>query len=185
MKKFNINDEIYIQITEPGWRHLQEAVGPDYIENCIKTPGREVTINNETWYKLQCCQVMEILPINFGGQPLFNTNILIDDKNLKVTHKPETAITISEAILKSDIEDDKIRAFLYPKLYTLFLEGKMNKGHLPKQKKPEDAVSINHYSVTKNNISVSINIYWGSGSYDQENVTMSTTAWDEVIPKEK
>ena len=35
MKKFNINDHIYIQITEHGWKHLKKTVGDDYIKHCI------------------------------------------------------------------------------------------------------------------------------------------------------
>ena len=31
MKKFNLNDYMYIQITEEGWRHLEKTVGIEYI----------------------------------------------------------------------------------------------------------------------------------------------------------
>lgn len=36
MKKFNVNDYMYIQITEDGWKHLEKTVGIDYINACIK-----------------------------------------------------------------------------------------------------------------------------------------------------
>lgn len=81
MKKFNINYYIYIQITECGWRHLRSTVGNDYIAHCIEPFC--VKIKHESWYKLQCHHVFDIMPINFGGQPYFNTNIMFDDEDLK------------------------------------------------------------------------------------------------------
>ncbi len=50
MKKFNVNEYIYIQITNDGWRYLQRTVGDDYIKHCIIT--NEKTIDGETWYRL-------------------------------------------------------------------------------------------------------------------------------------
>ncbi len=35
MKKFNINEYVYIQITKDGWEHLRNTVGQDYIEACV------------------------------------------------------------------------------------------------------------------------------------------------------
>jgi len=77
MKKFNVNDKMYIQITEKGWKHLKETVGDDYVKHCIKP--YEVTRNGETWYNLQCWGAFDLLPSNFGGQPLFKTNVMFDD----------------------------------------------------------------------------------------------------------
>jgi len=81
MKKFNINDYIYIQITNEGWEHLLKTVGRGYIQSCIKQ--YKVEIDNEIWYKLQAHSVFELLPINFGGKLTYNTNIMFDDKDLK------------------------------------------------------------------------------------------------------
>jgi len=81
MKKFNINDSIYIQITKEGWDHLRLTVGLDYIKHCIKP--YEVIIDNCVWFKLQAHSVFELLPINFGGQPTYSTNIMFDEKDLK------------------------------------------------------------------------------------------------------
>ena len=83
LKKFNINDYIYIQITDEGWRYLKKTVGDDYIKHCINAPSHKKTINGETWYRLQCHSVFDILPINFGGRSFFNTNIMFDENSLK------------------------------------------------------------------------------------------------------
>ena len=80
MKKFNINHDIYIQINETGWNHLKETVGAGYIKDCIE--NRKVEINGDVWYKLQCHQVFDLFPINFGRIPFFNLNVMIDDENL-------------------------------------------------------------------------------------------------------
>lgn len=80
MKKFNINDTIYIQITEGGWKHLNKTVGKDYIVHCIKP--YETIINGEIYYKLQLHAVFDLLTAHRGRELLFNTNILIDEKNL-------------------------------------------------------------------------------------------------------
>ena len=83
MKKYNINEYIYIQITESGWKHLEKTVGEEYIKHCIKAPSYEKLIEGETWYRLQCWGVFDLFPSNFGGQPLFNTNVMFDDEALK------------------------------------------------------------------------------------------------------
>ena len=77
MKRFNINNDIYIQISEDGWTHLKKTVGNEYITHCIK--NREVIIDGDCWYRLQCHAVFELFPINYGGQQFFNTNIMFDD----------------------------------------------------------------------------------------------------------
>ena len=82
MKKFNINHHIYIQITETRWRHLRETVGEDYIKHCIDREPYKVEIDGEIWYKLQAHSVFELLPINFGSQPTYNTNVMFEDKDL-------------------------------------------------------------------------------------------------------
>jgi hypothetical protein len=80
MKKFNINHDICIQITDEGWKYLKKTVGDDYIKYCIKPFKTE--IEDETWYKLQAHHVFELLPIIFGGELKYNTNVLIDENDL-------------------------------------------------------------------------------------------------------
>ena len=81
-KKFNINESICIQITEEGWKHLKKTVGDEYVKNCIDNEHYRVEIDGEIWHKLQAHQVSDLLPINFGGRPTYNTNVLIDEKHL-------------------------------------------------------------------------------------------------------
>jgi hypothetical protein len=83
MKKFNLNDHIYIQINNPGWKYLKETVGDDYIKHCIKSPHYAKEINGEIWHKLQVHQVFSILPIQPGAVQFFSLNVLIDDDELK------------------------------------------------------------------------------------------------------
>jgi len=81
MKKFNINDHMYIQINENGWDHLKNTVGTEYVKHCIES--YKVEINNEIWYRLQCHSVFDLFPINMGGRLYINTNVLFDDDELK------------------------------------------------------------------------------------------------------
>ena len=80
MKKYNINEYMYIQINENGWEHLRKTVGDDYIKHCIES--RKVEINNVVWYKLQCHIVFNLFPHNCSGLPFFNTNVMFDDEAL-------------------------------------------------------------------------------------------------------
>lgn len=80
MKKYNINDYMYIQITPEGWLHLEATVGEGYIKHCIKS--HLIVIDAKNWYRLQCHQVFDILPINFGGKMLFNSNVMFEDAHL-------------------------------------------------------------------------------------------------------
>lgn len=81
MKKFNINDTMYVQITEQGWNYLKETVGADYIKHCIES--RKVEIDGEAWYKLQCWGAFDIMPPNFGGLNRFMSNVMFNDDDLK------------------------------------------------------------------------------------------------------
>jgi len=82
MKKFNLNDYIYIQITELGWKHLLKTVGDDYIKSCINTEAYIKIIDGKTWHRLQAHSVFNLLPIEYGGAIYFNTNIMIDEDAL-------------------------------------------------------------------------------------------------------
>ena len=82
MKKFNINDYVYIQITELGWRHLKETVGNDYIRHCINAKSYRKEIEGEVWHTLQAHSVFNLLPITGNNAILYKTNIMFDEKSL-------------------------------------------------------------------------------------------------------
>lgn len=77
MRKFNINEYMYIQITKQGWEHLTKTVGDEYIKHCIEP--YKVQIDGEKWYKLQCYNVFDLMPINIGARPLFGLNVMFDN----------------------------------------------------------------------------------------------------------
>jgi hypothetical protein len=77
MRKFNINDFIYIQITEVGWKHLKETVGDEYIKCCIENRKEEVL--NEVWYRLQFHEVSRLLLTSHTTALLFETDIMFDE----------------------------------------------------------------------------------------------------------
>lgn len=54
------------------------------MEKEIEAPYKE-EIEGEIWYKLQAHQVFDLLPVNPGGQLYFNTNILIDERDIDPT----------------------------------------------------------------------------------------------------
>jgi len=81
MKSFNINENIYFQITEWGWIHLRQTVGQEYIDVCI-TPTR-VEIDGVDYYQLQCWQVFHLMPPSNTSKVLFKPTILIKDNDLK------------------------------------------------------------------------------------------------------
>lgn len=83
MKKFNINDYMYIRITDAGWKHLRETAGEKYIKDFIKIPECEKIINGEMWYRLQCWSCFDLMPINFGGSPLFEPDVIFNANDIK------------------------------------------------------------------------------------------------------
>lgn len=82
--KYNINETMYIQITDKGWKHLRDTVGKDYIDACIKVPAYEKVIGTEVWYKLQCHNIFDLFPTNPGMKTLFNTNVMFDVKSFDI-----------------------------------------------------------------------------------------------------
>jgi hypothetical protein len=76
MKKFNINDYMYVQITERGWKELIKKHGEDFVNHCIKSPGYVRTINGKTWYRLQCHFVIDMISACNG---FINSNVMFDD----------------------------------------------------------------------------------------------------------
>ena len=82
MKKYNINQNMYIQITERGWNYLADTVGSDYIRTCIEP--YKGTIGEKTYYCLQCHHVMSLFGEGlFCGHTLFMPDVLFEDKDIK------------------------------------------------------------------------------------------------------
>lgn len=90
MKKFNINDHMYIQITEEGWAYLRKSLNDtkflkinaeEYIKHCIEP--YKVEIDGEVWHRLQMHFVFDHFPIHMGGPIYFKTNVMFDDDELK------------------------------------------------------------------------------------------------------
>lgn len=81
MRRFNINDYMYIQIDPEGWQHLSMTVGIDYIIHCIES--RKVSIDGQDWYRLQCHNVFDLFPIQTGARCFFKTTVMFDDYALK------------------------------------------------------------------------------------------------------
>jgi len=81
MRRFDINDYMYIQIEPEGWQHLSMTVGRDYIIHCIES--RKVIIAGQDWYRLQCHNVFELFPIRMGFKSPFKTTVMFDDYALK------------------------------------------------------------------------------------------------------
>jgi len=83
MKKFqfNINHDMYIQITDDGWKHLSKTLSDDYINFNILS--RKTIIDGEVWYKIQCYTAFELMPVIMGTPLLFNTNVLFDEDLMK------------------------------------------------------------------------------------------------------
>ena len=80
MKKFNINNYIYVQINESGWQHLSMTVEQGYITNCIK--NRKVVINGVDWYRLQCHNVFDLFPMDGTFCCHIGTTIMFDESDL-------------------------------------------------------------------------------------------------------
>jgi len=84
LRKFNVNDYVYIQITEDGWNHLNKTLKPEYIKHCI-LPKKVVISEYDDipWYRLQLHEVMSILPISGMFDVKYRTNIMFDELDLK------------------------------------------------------------------------------------------------------
>lgn len=83
MKKFNINNRILIKITDYGWKHLNKTVGDSFIKAHIDVEHNRMIIKGSCWHYLQMHEVFELLPQNFGGNLLFETDILLNDDYLE------------------------------------------------------------------------------------------------------
>ena len=81
MKKFNINNIMYLRILPPGWNYIKREYGGEYVEQCIKP--NKVMINDKEYYAMQCWDVFNTLPASLGFDMLFEPNILFADSDLK------------------------------------------------------------------------------------------------------
>lgn len=80
MKQFNINDDIYIHITDMGWKYLTMKHGCGYVEKYIKPYSK--VINDKIYHKMQCHEVFNILPTSENSKGvLFEPVIFIDESH--------------------------------------------------------------------------------------------------------
>ncbi len=87
--------------------------------------------------------------------------------------------TLLEKINQAEKLDDEIRDYLYPKLFKLYDEKKINNGDLPK-KSAKDALYISSYSFEDNKINVSVDVYWGYCGYDHTRVSFTNEEWELI-----
>lgn len=102
-------------------------------------------------------------------------------------HKVETSTEspiVGKAVLASihqyEVIHEQVRNYLYPKLYKLYNDKKLNKGDLPKHKTAKESVTIREFSSCDEKISVQIDIWWGSDCYDNETLTLTCDEWDAI-----
>ena len=98
MLKYNINDHMYVQITDEGWLHLLKTVGQIYIDNCIKP--YEVEMCGEIWHKLQCWSVFDLMPPVFGGKNLFMPGVMIESEGIREVKGMKDTKSFREVIAK-------------------------------------------------------------------------------------
>jgi len=109
--------------------------------------------------------------------------VQIINKEQKIETSTETAIvgnTVLAAVRQFESLDEQLRDYIYPKLYTLYKQKKLNEGRLPPHKSAKESVTIREFCSDGKKISVHIDIWWGSNCYDYEWVTMSADEWDDV-----
>lgn len=84
MINFNINDFVYFQITEDGWKYLRTRPLYDFLMDYITRNKVQIDMkDNEDWYGLQCYELFSIFPIKLGSNFLIKPNMLLD----KTLHK--------------------------------------------------------------------------------------------------
>lgn len=81
MKKFNINDTMYVCILPKGWEHLNKKYGTKYVEEHIKP--RKIMINNKAYYAMQCHDVISTFPVVIGCHLFYETEVLFKDNDLQ------------------------------------------------------------------------------------------------------
>lgn len=81
MKRFNLNDKMYVQITPEGHEHLKNTKRLEYINAVI---GRSaVAINNELWCELQGHDVLNLFGGKISHQSPIKMNIMFDEEDLR------------------------------------------------------------------------------------------------------
>ena len=68
--------------------------------------------------------------------------------------------------------DNEIREYLYPIVYKMYEDKKLNKGRLPTYKKAIDAVEIIEFCLNEDKVSVHVSIHWRGDSCDDEWVSV-------------
>lgn len=79
--KFNLNDEVLVQITDYGWGALAKKNTERFIENCIRS--RKEMVNGEEYYRFQASFVIETF-----GEMVFCANVHPINSNILVPIKP-------------------------------------------------------------------------------------------------
>lgn len=87
---------------------------------------------------------------------------------------------LKEKIQKFESLEEKIRTYLYPKLYKLLLDGKINNGKYNTNRTPEEIISIRDFSVNKDNISVGVELWWSGDVYDSDSISMTQEEWNLI-----
>ena len=80
MKKFNINNTMYIHILPKGWEYLYKKYGYEYVEKCVK-PLKAI-IGDKEYYYMQCWDAFNTLPPCVGMDNLFEPDVLFNDNEL-------------------------------------------------------------------------------------------------------
>lgn len=101
-----------------------------------------------------------------------------ESTNIETTTQTDANTVLAEGFIKqavADFEklDEQIRNYLYPILYKMFDEKKLNKGNLPDYKKASDSVTIREFCIGNDGkVSVHIDIHWRGDCYDDEWVSV-------------
>lgn len=88
--------------------------------------------------------------------------------------------SLKEKVQQFENLDKEIRSFLYPKLYKLLLEGKINDGKYNKNKKPDEILTIREFLLNKENIIVCVELHWAGDVYDADSLSMTHQEWENV-----
>jgi len=103
-------------------------------------------------------------------------NIAVDDK-VKPAKKANTMLS---AVRQIEILNKQVKDYIYPKLYTLYNEKKLNKGHLPPHRSAKESISIQEISSDDEKITVQISIWWGGDCTDEDYVSLTCDEWDSI-----
>lgn len=85
-QKFNLNEDIFVEINPKGWEYLKSTVGDEYVESCIM--NRKTIIDDKEYYRLQAHSVIDL----FGGCIHDSINVPINPNILIKNGNPQKAI---------------------------------------------------------------------------------------------